>query len=480
MGNIFKIKRRTTGSAGAPATIAHGELAFNEVGEAFYYGKASNASSAIGGKGEFLDKSTSQTVAGNKTFTSNVVLSSAVTITQVTTATDTYLATTEFVQNVFSVLDGGNFDDAGGGGGGGNMFGPGDFGITFNGYSNEVGTGGMILGFSDQSTWPAGTHLLSMEYSADGVNWVEFGTWFASHVVSSNYVKTASMHASSDGDYYVRVYAKNSSSQILGTSNIIQINKSTSLVDSSITYTLLNGAEGDGSFAVTYNGPANNGTHDFLIGFDQNNWPAGATRFAVELSQVGDFTVDGSIGTQQEGTVIAQTYNYELPLAVFGEGNGDVYIRVYALDSNGYFQGGSLNSGTILATSSTLRINKTNGVYTLISGNSGGGNNGGGNTPVTGQYYYSVSSSDWYTVSNWWGDSSHTQQAATLPLSSTNVVIVNGSVEPVVSLDNANWVQPASIDSGSVGITFTSQNFGNVTCSISGEATFEGNSTYNV
>ena len=353
MGNIFKIKRRTTGSAGAPATIAHGELAFNEIGEAFYYGKASNASSAIGGKGEFLDKSTSQTVAGNKTFTSNVVLSSAVTITQVTTATDTYLATTEFVQNVFSLLDGGNFDDAGGGGGG-------------------------------------------------------------------------------------------------------------------------------GSFDVTYNGPANNGTHDFLIGFDQNNWPAGGTRFAVELSVVGDFTVDGFIGTQQEGTVIAQTYNYELPVAVFGEDNGDIYIRVYALDSNGYFQGGSLNSGTILATSSTLRINKTNGVLTLISGNSGGGNNGGGNTPVTGQYYYSASSSDWYTVSNWWGDSSHTQQATTLPLSSTNVVIVNGSVEPVVSLDNANWVQPASIDSGSVGITFTSQNFGNVTCSISGEATFEGNSTYNV
>lgn len=95
---------------GAPAAIAHGELAFNEVGEAFYYGKASNASSSIGGKGEFLDKSTSQTVAGDKTFSNNVVLSSAVTVTQVTTATDTHVATTEFVQNVFSVLDGGNFD----------------------------------------------------------------------------------------------------------------------------------------------------------------------------------------------------------------------------------------------------------------------------------------------------------------------------------------------------------------------------------
>lgn len=207
---------------GAPATIAHGELAFNEVGEAFYYGKASNASSSIGGKGEFLDKSTSQTVVGDKTFSNTVVLSSAVTVTQVTTAANTYVATTEFVQNVFAVLDGGNFDDAGGGGGGGN------------------------------------------------------------------------------------------------------------------------------------------------------------------------------------------------------------------------------------------------------------------NTPVTGAYYYSASSNDWYTVSNWWGDNAHTQQATTLPLSSTNVVIVNGSVEPLVSLDNVSWVQPASINSGSVGITFTSQNFGNVTCSISGEATFEGNSTYNV
>ena len=67
MGNIFKIKRRTTGDAGAPAIIAHGELAFNEVGEAFYYGKASNSSSSIGGKGEYLDRSTSQTISGKGT-----------------------------------------------------------------------------------------------------------------------------------------------------------------------------------------------------------------------------------------------------------------------------------------------------------------------------------------------------------------------------------------------------------------------------
>jgi len=321
---------------GAPATIAHGELAFNEVGEAFYYGKASNASSSIGGKGEFLDKSTSQTVAGNKTFSNTVVLSSAVTVTQVTTAADTYVATTEFVQNVFSLLDGGNFDDAGG---------------------------------------------------------------------------------------------------------------------------------GSGSFAISFGGPANNGTHEFIISFsDQNTWEAGTFIFQIEgnLQNTGWITGGNPLASDVIG------YNYNLPFSIFNNNSGDMQIRVKAFNQD---------NETLLATSNTITVNKTGSTYTVVSGNSGGGGN---NTPVTGVYYYSASSTDWYSVSNWWGDSAHTQQATTLPLSSTNVVVVSGSVEPIVNLDNGSWVQPASINSGSVGITFTSQNFGNVTCSISGEATFEGNSTYNV
>ena len=333
MGNIFKIKRRTTGAAGAPATIAHGELAFNEVGEAFYYGKASNASSAIGGKGEFLDKSTSQTVAGNKTFSNTVVLSSAVTVTQVTTAADTYVATTEFVQNVFSLLDGGNFDDAGGGGGGG------------------------------------------------------------------------------------------------------------------------------GSFTITYAGVSQ--THDILIGYPaQNAWPAGTNGFIFQLD---DGT--GWYNAATYSTSDIDSYGYNVPVSLWYGLDGDRTMRVLAVSG----------ANETIGTSNTLVINKTGSTYTVVSGN-GGGNN----TPVTGVYYYSASSTDWYSVSNWWGDSAHTQQATTLPSSSTNVAVVNGSVEPIVNLDNGSWVQPASINSGSVGITFTSQNFGNVTCSISGEATFQGNSTYNV
>lgn len=339
MGNIFKIKRRTTGAAGAPATIAHGELAFNEVGDAFYYGKASNASSSIGGKGEFLDKSTAQTLAGNKTFSSTVVLSSAVTVTQVTTAADTYVATTEFVQNVFSVLDGGNFDDAGGGGSSSN------FTISYGGVDNSQPKR-IFLTFPDQNTYPAGATYVNLE-----------------------------------------------------------------------------------------------------INYMNNGWEVGAQGLTIYD--------------------IINNYNYNVSASVWGSyDSGSVAIRAKLFD-------GSYNE---IGTSNILTLDLNNSVITLLSDSNGGGNN----TPVTGAYYYSASSNDWYSVSNWWGDSAHTQQATTLPLSSTNVVIVNGSVEPLVSLDNASWVQPASINSGSVGITFTSQNFGNVTCSISGEATFEGNSTYNV
>jgi hypothetical protein len=96
-----------------------------------------------------------------------------------------------------------------------------------------------------------------------------------------------------------------------------------------------------------------------------------------------------------------------------------------------------------------------------------------------GIYFYSISSTDWSSLSNWFTDVQHTTQAGSLPTSATNVVVL-GNVAPIVNLDAAYWIQPNSIDAGTAGIVFTSNNFGNVTCSISGNATFNGNSTYNV
>ena len=80
MANIVRIKRRASGASGAPTSLANAELAFNEVDDILYYGKGSGGANgsastieAIGGKGAYVDKSTDQTIGGNKTFNNAIV-----------------------------------------------------------------------------------------------------------------------------------------------------------------------------------------------------------------------------------------------------------------------------------------------------------------------------------------------------------------------------------------------------------------------
>ena len=79
MSNIIRIKRRTSGSAGAPSTLENAELAFNEVGEVLYYGQGTGGSGGsattiipIAGSGAFMDLSSTQTVGGTKTFSNAI------------------------------------------------------------------------------------------------------------------------------------------------------------------------------------------------------------------------------------------------------------------------------------------------------------------------------------------------------------------------------------------------------------------------
>jgi hypothetical protein len=46
MANEIRIKRRLTGSAGAPSSLKNAELAFNEVDNTLYYGKGSSGGEA--------------------------------------------------------------------------------------------------------------------------------------------------------------------------------------------------------------------------------------------------------------------------------------------------------------------------------------------------------------------------------------------------------------------------------------------------
>lgn len=105
MANTLRIKRRTTGSPGAPTSLKNAELAYNEVDDVLYYGRGADGNGdavtipAIGGSGAYLTLSTTQTISGNKTFSGSVALGSSATATTPSTSDDsTKLATTAFVK----------------------------------------------------------------------------------------------------------------------------------------------------------------------------------------------------------------------------------------------------------------------------------------------------------------------------------------------------------------------------------------------
>jgi len=100
MANTLRIKRRASGSPGAPTSLANAELAFNEVEDVLYYGKGTGGAGgtattipAIGGGGAFLSLSGNQTISGIKTFSGDVVV-----VTQASGDNSTKAASTAFVK----------------------------------------------------------------------------------------------------------------------------------------------------------------------------------------------------------------------------------------------------------------------------------------------------------------------------------------------------------------------------------------------
>lgn len=83
MPNTIRVKRRASGGGvGAPASLANAEMAFNEQTNVLYYGTGTGGAGGaatqvitIGGNGAFVDLTTTQTIAGVKTFSSTIVAS---------------------------------------------------------------------------------------------------------------------------------------------------------------------------------------------------------------------------------------------------------------------------------------------------------------------------------------------------------------------------------------------------------------------
>jgi hypothetical protein len=82
--STIRIKRRSSGNAGAPSALKNAELAYNEVDDVLYYGRGADGSGdaitvpAIAGPGAFVTRATSQTISGAKTFQGLVTLSGGV------------------------------------------------------------------------------------------------------------------------------------------------------------------------------------------------------------------------------------------------------------------------------------------------------------------------------------------------------------------------------------------------------------------
>lgn len=80
MANTIRLKRRANGGgAGAPATLANAELAFNEQTNIMYYGTGTGGAGGsatsiipVAGNGAFTDLTTNQTVGGTKTFSNTI------------------------------------------------------------------------------------------------------------------------------------------------------------------------------------------------------------------------------------------------------------------------------------------------------------------------------------------------------------------------------------------------------------------------
>ena len=103
MSNTIRIKRRANGGgAGAPATLANAEMAFNEQTNVLYYGTGTGGAGgsatsiiAIAGNGAFVDTSSNQTIGGTKTFSNDIagsVTGNAATATALATSRDITLS----------------------------------------------------------------------------------------------------------------------------------------------------------------------------------------------------------------------------------------------------------------------------------------------------------------------------------------------------------------------------------------------------
>ena len=201
MPNTLRIKRRGSGSAGAPSTLENAELAFNEVDNTLYYGEGTGGAGgsastvlAIAGDGAFVNKTGTQTISGDKTFTGSFDISSAsvsgFTVTQnlVITGNLTVNGTTTTVNSTTMSVDDKNLEL-------GATSSPSDSGASGGGITLKGGTDKTFNWIDSTDSWTSSEHIelaTGKDFRIDGVAVVS-KTGLGSTVVASSLTSTGTI-----------------------------------------------------------------------------------------------------------------------------------------------------------------------------------------------------------------------------------------------------------------------------------------------
>ena len=266
MANKIRIKRRATGSAGAPTSLENAELAFNEVDDVLYYGEGTGgvdgtatAVIAIGGSGAFLTLSGDQTIAGNKTVNGNTTFN-GVTIVPAPSANG-HAATKLYVDNAISNV------------------------ATSFTVAGDGGTPQTIISGTDTLTISGGTGLSSVAGTTDTVTINLDNT----SVTASSY-GSASTVATFTVDAQGRLTAAgNSTISITGS----QVSDLSTATVTSLTGTANQVAVSSSAGAVTLSLPAN-------------------VTISNNLTVTGDLTVQGNTTTLNTATLVVEDKNVVL------------------------------------------------------------------------------------------------------------------------------------------------------------------------
>ena len=201
MPNTLRIKRRGSGSAGAPSSLENAELAFNEVDNTLYYGEGTGGAGgsastvlAIGGDGAFVNKTGTQTISGDKTFTGSFDISSAsvsgFTVTQnlVITGNLTVNGTTTTVNSTTMSVDDKNIEL-------GSTSSPSDSGASGGGITLKGSTDKTFSWIDSTDSWTSSENLelaTGKVFRIDGVSVVS-KTGLGSTVVASSLTSTGTI-----------------------------------------------------------------------------------------------------------------------------------------------------------------------------------------------------------------------------------------------------------------------------------------------